>query len=89
VAHGNPIAYGYRIEFEGGAAGLADGTLDNLRHLIQMNVAGDYFAVAVGNTDEWFVNIGVTETAGVKQAPVRRPLEAFFYRVASHICSFL
>jgi hypothetical protein len=88
VAHSNPVADRYRIEFEGSTASLAHGTLNNPRYLVQMNMPGHYITVAVGNTDKWFVNIGVTKTAGVKQTPVRCPLKAFLYRVASHVCPF-
>jgi len=49
-----------------------------------VHVAGDYLAETVGNADEGFVNVGVADAYGVQQRPVRRPLETFFNRIASH-----
>jgi len=87
MAHRNPVADRYRVKFERRPACLTDSTFNNLCDFVQMNMARHYLAEAVGNADKGLVNIVVTKTAGMKQAPVRSPLEAFLDRIASHsIC---
>jgi hypothetical protein len=86
MAHRYTVTYGYCVELERHAACLSNGLFDNLCHLVQMNVAGNYLAETVGDADEGFVDVSVANTAGVQQCPVRSPLETAFYCVASHIC---
>jgi len=45
-------------------------------------VAGNDVAVAVGNTDEGFINVFIGQAAGTKQSPVRGTLKTFFYGIA-------
>ena len=78
MTHSNSVADRYRIKFERGSASLANSILNSFRHLIEMNVARNYFAEAVGDADERLVDIAVLKTAGVKQASVRGPLETLF-----------
>ena len=48
---------------------------DHLGHLVQMNVARNDLAEAVGDADERLVHIRIGQTGCTKQGPVRRPLE--------------
>jgi hypothetical protein len=84
MSHSDSIADCYGIKLERGSACLANRLFDNLSHLIEVNVARHYLAETVGNTDEGLIHIGISQSAGVKQTPVRRPLETFFNRIASH-----
>jgi hypothetical protein len=65
MAHSDSVADGYGIKLEGDAARLAHGLLDNLGHLVEMDVAGNDFAKAVCDGDEWLVDIGFGYAAGV------------------------
>jgi hypothetical protein len=85
---GNAITNCYGVEFKRDSAGLANGLLDEQGDLIKMDVARHYFAETVGDADERFVDVGVAEAAGVKQAAMRRSLKTFFYCVTSHNCGF-
>jgi hypothetical protein len=85
MAHSDAVADCDGVEFKRDAAGLANGLLDEQGDLIKMDVARHYFAETVGDADERFVDVGVTEAAGVKQAAMRRSLKTFFYCIASHI----
>jgi hypothetical protein len=49
-----------------------------------MDMARHYLAEAVGNADKRLINITVSETARMKQSPVRCPLKSFFNRITSH-----
>jgi hypothetical protein len=89
MPHRDSIADGYGIEFEGHAARLAHSLLDNLRNLVEMDVAGNYLAKAVCDGDEWLVHIGFGYAAGVKKTAVGGSLETALYFVASHLSSFL
>jgi hypothetical protein len=89
MAHRDSVADGYSIELERHAARLSYGLFDNLCHLVEMDMAGDYLAKAVGDGDEWLVDISIGYTAGVKQSAVRRSLKTALYCVASHLFSFL
>jgi hypothetical protein len=89
MSHRYPVADGYRVELKRHAARFSYGLFDDLRHLVEMDMAGDYLAKTVGDGNEWFVDIGVADTAGVKQPAVRRSLKTALYCVASHLFSFL
>jgi hypothetical protein len=65
MAHRDSVADGYCVELKGHAARFSHGLLDNLRHLVEVDMAGDYLAKAVGDGNEWFVDISVADTAGV------------------------
>ena len=84
MAHSDTITNRYGIKFKSSSTCIPNGLFDNPGNLVQMNVARYYLTEAIGNTDEWFVNIGIVKTAGVKQASVRSPLETFLNRIASH-----
>jgi hypothetical protein len=84
MCHSDTIADRYSIKFERGAACLANGIFDNLSHLIEVNMSRHYLAKTVGNTDEGLIYIGIGQSAGMKQAPVRRPLETLLNRITSH-----
>jgi hypothetical protein len=84
MCHSDTIADRYGIKLKRCSACLANRILDNLSHLIEVNVARHYLTKAVGNTDEGLIYIGISQSAGMKQTPVRRPLETFFNRVTSH-----
>jgi hypothetical protein len=84
MAHSNSIADSYGIEFKGNAARAANRGLDHLRNLIEVNMTRHYLTKTVGDADEWFVNVDITEPAGAKQTAMRRPLKTFFDCVASH-----
>lgn len=43
MTHGDAVADSDGVEFEGYAASLADGFLDQVGDLVQVDVAGDYF----------------------------------------------
>jgi hypothetical protein len=89
MAHRDSVADGYRVELKGHAARLTHGLFDNLGHLVEMDMAGNYLAKAVGDGNEWFVDVSIADTAGVKQPAVRRSLKTALYCVASHLFSFL
>jgi hypothetical protein len=89
MAHRDSVADGYRVELKRHAARFSHGLLDNLRHLVEMNMAGNYLAKTVGDGNEWFVDVSVGYTAGVQQPAVRRSLKTALYCVASHLFSFL
>jgi hypothetical protein len=89
MAHRDSVADGYCVELKGHAARFSHGLFDNLRHLVEMDMAGDYLAKAVCDGDKWLVDVSVGYTAGVKQPAVRRSLKAALYCVASHLSSFL
>jgi hypothetical protein len=84
MAHRDSVADGYRVELKRHAARFSYGLLDNLRHLVEVNMAGDYLAKAVGDGDKWFVDVSVADAAGVKEPAVRRSLKTALYCVASH-----
>jgi hypothetical protein len=84
MPHRNAVADRNRIEFKRDAAGLANGILDNLGDLVEVNMSGHYLAEAVGDSDKRLVDVGLSQAAGAKQAPVGRPLKAFFNRITSH-----
>jgi hypothetical protein len=84
MAHSNPVTDRYGVKFKRGPARAADRGLDHLRNLVEVNVAGDYLAEAVGNTDKRLVDVGITETAGVQQSAMWRPLKTLFDCVALH-----
>jgi hypothetical protein len=88
MAHSDAVADGDGVEFKRDSTGLANGLLDDLGDLIKMDVTRHYFAETVGDADERFVDVGITEAAGVKQAAMRRSLKTFFYCVTSHNCGF-
>jgi hypothetical protein len=89
MSHRDSVAYGYGIELERHAARITHGLLDNPGHLVEMNVAGHYFAKAVCDGDKWLVDISFGYAAGVKKATVGCPLKTALYFVASHLSSFL
>jgi hypothetical protein len=60
MAHGNTVANRYGIEFKSAAARPANSTFDDLCNFVEVDVTRNYLAEAIGNTDERFVNIGVT-----------------------------
>jgi hypothetical protein len=84
MAHRDSVADGYCIKLERHAASLAHRLLDNLRHLVEMNVAGNDFTKAVRYGDKWLVDIGIGYAAGVQKPPVGCPLKTALYFVASH-----
>jgi hypothetical protein len=84
MAHSDAVADRYGIKFESNPPCLADSFFNNPGNLIKVDMPRHYLAEAVGNADERFVDVGVIKAAGVEQAPVRRPLEPFFYCIASH-----
>jgi hypothetical protein len=84
MAHGNSVADRYGIEFKGGPARAANGVLDHLCNLVEVNVARHYLAETVRNTDERLVDICIFETAGAKQTTMRCPLKAFLDCITSH-----
>jgi hypothetical protein len=84
MAHSNAVTDRYCVEFKSSAACRVNSLLHNPANLIQMNMARHYLAEAVGNTDKRLVDVGVTETAGVKQSAMRRPLKTFLDCVAFH-----
>jgi hypothetical protein len=84
MAHGNSIADRNSVKFKRSSARAANGCLDHLRNLVEVNVARHYLAEAVGNTDKRLVDVGIAETAGVKQAAMRRPLKILLDCVAFH-----
>jgi hypothetical protein len=84
MAHSDSITDCYGVKLKSGAACLANRLFDDLSHFIKVNVTRYYLAETVGNTDKWLVYIGISQSTGMKQAPVRRPLETFFNRIASH-----
>jgi hypothetical protein len=85
MAHGDAVTNSYGVEFKWGAAGLADSFFDDLGDLVELNVAGHYFAKAVGNAYERFFYVIVCQPAGMEQASVRCPLKTLFYCITSHI----
>jgi hypothetical protein len=84
MGHSDSITDCYGIKLKSGAARLTNGLFNNLSYLIEVNVARHYFAEAVGNTDERLAYIGISQSTGMKQTPVRRPLETLFNRITSH-----
>jgi len=86
MAHRDSVADGYCVELKRHAARFSYGLLDNLRHLVEVDMAGNYLAKAVGYGDKWLVDISIGYAAGVKQPAVRRSLKTALYFVASHFC---
>jgi hypothetical protein len=84
MAHSDTIADRYSIKLESRPACLANGLFNNLSHFIEVNVSRHYLTETIGNADEGLIYIGIGQSAGTKQAPVRRLLETFFNRVTSH-----
>jgi hypothetical protein len=82
MAHSDAVADSDGVEFKRYATGLSDGLLDNLGNFMEVDVAGDYVTVAVGNTDEGFIDVFIGQTAGTEQSPVRGTLKTFFYGIA-------
>jgi hypothetical protein len=78
VASANAVADRYSIKFKRCSVCLTNGLLNNLSHFIKVNVTRHYLTKAVGNTDKRLVYIGISQSTGMKQAPVRRPLETLF-----------
>jgi len=60
MAHRNPVAYGYGIEFKSGSAGPANRLFDNLPDLVEMDMAGHYVAVTVGDAYEGLIYVLIT-----------------------------
>jgi hypothetical protein len=84
MAHGNTIANRYCIELKGGPTRLAHSFFDDPADLVEMDVARDYLAETVGNTDERFANVGIADAAGVKQTSVGSTLKASLDCIAAH-----
>jgi hypothetical protein len=84
MAHGDPVADCNCTKFKSGSARASNGGLNYLGHLVEVDVARHDFTETVGNTDKRLVNVGIIETAGVKQAAMRRPLETFLDCIAFH-----
>jgi hypothetical protein len=89
MAHRYSVADGYRVELERHAARFSYGLFDNLRHLVEVDVAGDNFAKAVCDGDKWLVDVSIGYAAGVQQPAVRRSLKTALYCVASHFIFLL
>src|SRR5208337_2771983 len=53
VPHGDAVVDADGVEDERHAASRADVLLDQLAHLVQMDVAGNDVGIAVANGDEW------------------------------------
>lgn len=85
VAHGNAVTDSDGVEFEGDAARLADGFLDQIGDFIQVNVAGDDFVEGIANANEGFVEIlGFDDAGGPEETAVWCVFGAFFNFVAIH-----
>jgi len=84
MAHCDAVADGDSIELERDAPCSANGVLDGLGDLIEVDVARDYLAKAVGDADERLADIFSSESTSVKQPPVRGTLKAFLNRITSH-----
>jgi hypothetical protein len=82
MAHSNTVADSDGIKFKSRPARFPHRLLDNPADFVQVNVARHYLTKAVGNADKRLVNIIVSETARMKQRPVRCPLESFFHSIA-------
>ena len=72
------------LNSKGGPARPADGVLDHLGHLVEVNMARHNLAEAVGNADERLIDVGITQTAGAKQTAMRRPLKTLLDCVTFH-----
>ncbi len=57
MAHSDAVTDGDGVEFEWCAACLADRLFDGLCDFVEVDVARDDFAEAVGNTDEGFAYV--------------------------------
>jgi hypothetical protein len=84
MAHSNTVADRNCVELKRRSARLADGIFDSQSNLIEVDMPRHYLTETIGNTDEWFVDVGIAKTAGVEQAAMRRSLKTFFYRITSH-----
>ena len=84
VAHGDAVIDADGVEFEGHAAGLADGVADFLADDVEVGVAGDDLDEGVADGDEGLAHIGFGKAAGLEQGAVRGAFETFFDHVATH-----
>jgi hypothetical protein len=89
MSHGDSVTDGYGIKFKRYAAGLSDGLLYNLSDFVQMDMPGDDVAVTVGNTYEWFIDVGIGKSAGAEQAAMWCSLKTFFNFITSHFVPFV
>jgi hypothetical protein len=89
MSHGDSVADGYGIKFKRYAAGLSDGLLYNLSDFVQMDMPGDDVAVTVGNTYEWFIDVGVGKSTGAEQAAMWCSLKTFLNFITSHFIPFV
>ncbi len=87
MSHGDTVADGDCVEFERYSTGESDGFFDDFSDFVEFHMTWNDVSVAVGNAYERFFNIFIAETACVKEASVRSPLEPFFYSITSHYCS--
>jgi hypothetical protein len=84
MAHRDSVADGDCVELKRHTARFSYGLFDNLRHLVEVDMAGNYLAKAVCDGDKWLVDISIGYAAGVKEPAVRRSLKTALYCVASH-----
>jgi hypothetical protein len=75
VAHCDSVTNRDRIELKWRPAGGANRILDRLRNFVEVNVTRHYLTETVGDPDERLADVGITQTACMKQAAMRRPLE--------------
>ena len=68
VAHGDAVVDADGVEHERHAARLADALLDELPHLVEVDVAGDDIHVAIADGDERLAEIVVPHAGGAEQA---------------------
>ena len=77
AAHGDPVGDRDRVEFEGGAAGLANSRLDVGSQLAQVEVAGADLGPGVGDADQRPTQVLVSQPGGAQHRPGGRPARAF------------
>ena len=89
VPHGNAVADADGVELKRDAAGLTDGLLNEVRHLVQVHVAWDDFIEGIADADEGLVEVaGLDEAGGPQEATVWRAFETRFDGIAIHDRSF-
>jgi hypothetical protein len=65
MAHSYPVTDGDGIKLERHCTGLPYGLFDNFGNLVEVDMTGNYFAEAVGDSDKGFAHVGIFQAAGV------------------------
>jgi hypothetical protein len=89
VTHGDPVTEGAYVEQKGIPSPCVNPLLNEACQFREIQVARDQVGRRISNPDKGLVDFALRQTGRMKQGARRRPLEALFYSVASHIVLIL